>query len=252
VGKEAPGNRIRPLVLEADLALPTDSNDTFLREVDENLRRDQVQDFFKKNGVWIALAVVLFLAAAGGWIFWQERQKKQSAEQSEQLQKIFSDISAGQKEAVKPRLAELEKSHSDVVRASAILTEAALALDANDRAGAIVKYRAVADDDGLPQPYRDVATIRGTTLEFDTLKPEQVITRLEPLAKPGNPWFGSAGELTALAYLKQNNKAKAGQLFAQIAADQQVPSSIRSRAVQVAGTLGVDASASLPGMPQQD
>ena len=35
-------------------------------------------------------------------------------------------------------------------------------------------------------------------------------------------------------------------MFAQIAADKQVPESIRSRAVQIAGSLGVDATASLP------
>jgi hypothetical protein len=75
-----------------------------------------------------------------------------------------------------------------------------------------------------------------------------VIARLEPLAKPGNPWFGSAGELTAMAMLKQGRKADAGRLFAAVAADKQVPESIRSRAVQIAGTLGVDATASLPGI----
>jgi hypothetical protein len=52
--------------------------------------------------------------------------------------------------------------------------------------------------------------------------------------------------MTAMALLKQNRKAEAGRLFAQIAADKAVPDSIRSRAVQIAGTLGVDASASLP------
>ena len=234
------------------MALPTDSNDTFLREVDENLRRDQFQDFFKKNGKWIALAVVLFLGAVGGWIYWQEYRNKQSAEQSEQLHKAFTDISSGQRQTVPQRLAELEKSHSDVVRASAILTDAALALDQNNRTAAITKYRELAGDEGMAQIYRDIATIRGTTLEFDTLKPEEVISRMEPLAKAGTPWFGSAGELTALAYLKQGKKAEAGKLFAAIAADNQVPNSIRARAVQVAGTLGVDASASMPGMPQQD
>ena len=234
------------------MALPTDSNDTFLREVDENLRRDQFQDFFKKNGVWIAVAVVLFLGAAGGWIYWQDYSKKKSAEQSEQLQKVLSDISTGQRQTVPTRIAELEKSKIDVVRASAIMTDAALALEKNDRATAVAKYRELAGDKGMAQIYRDVATIRGTTLEFDALKPEQVIDRLEPLAKPGNPWFGSAGELTALAYLKQGKKSEAGRLFAKIAADQQVPNSIRARAVQIAGTLGVDASASMPEMPQQD
>ena len=128
--------------------------------------------------------------------------------------------------------------------------ETALALEQNNRSAAIAKYRELANDNGLAQVYRDVATLRGTTLEFDTLKPEEVVSRLEPLAKAGNPWFGSAGELTALAYLKQGKTAEAGKLFAAIAADQQVPNSIRARAVQIAGTLGIDASASMPGLPQ--
>lgn len=234
------------------MALPTDSNDTFLREVDENLRRDQFQDFFKKNGKWIALGVVLFLAAAGGFIYWQDYRNRQAAEQSEQLHATFIDIAKGNRQTVPQRLGKLEQSHSEVIRASAMLTDAALALDTNNRTAAIAKYRELADDKGLSLVYRDVGTIRLTALEFDTLKPEDVVARLEPLAKPGNPWFGSAGEMTALALLKQGKKAEAGRLFAQVAADAQVPNSIRTRAVQVAGTLGVDASASLPGLPQQD
>jgi len=104
-------------------------------------------------------------------------------------------------------------------------------------------------DKGIPEPYRDLALLRATTLEFDKLKPEEVISRLEPITKPGNPWFGSAGELTAMAYIKQGHNDQAGRLFAAIAADKQVPDTIRSRAVQIAGTLGVDASAAQPAQP---
>jgi hypothetical protein len=52
--------------------------------------------------------------------------------------------------------------------------------------------------------------------------------------------------------LKQKKNAEAGKLFAAIAADTQVPETIRTRAVQVAGTLGVDATASMPSLQQQD
>jgi hypothetical protein len=89
-----------------------------------------------------------------------------------------------------------------------------------------------------------------TALEFDSLKPEEVISRLEPLAKTGNPWFGSAGEMTALAMLKQGKKAEAGRLHAAIAKDQTVPESIRQRSVQIASSLGVDASSAIPAAAQ--
>jgi hypothetical protein len=234
------------------LALPTDSNDTFFQEVEENLRRDRVTDFFKDYGKWLAAALVLFLAAVGGWIYWEERQNREAAEQSEQLHSVLTDIAADKRQTVPQRIAELEKSHSDVVRASAAMTDAAYALELNNRPAAIAKYRGLAADKSLAEPFRDLATIRLTALEFDTLKPEDVVARLAPLSKAGNPWFGSAGEMTALALMKQNKNAEAGRMFAAIAADPQVPNSIRSRAVQVAGTLGVDASASLPGLQQQD
>ena len=41
---------------EARLAQPPDISETFVREVDENLRRDQLRDFFKAYGSWLIAA----------------------------------------------------------------------------------------------------------------------------------------------------------------------------------------------------
>jgi hypothetical protein len=232
------------------LAVPTDSDDTFLREVDENLRRDQLRDWARKYGWWLVGALVLFLAAVGGWLYWQERQRAEAAEDSELLSQIFTDIGTGKMATVPKRLDALADDGKGAVRATALFTGAAVALEQNDRATATAKYNAIANDDDLAAPYRDLGLIRATSLEFDTLKPEQVIARMEPLARPGNPWFGTAGELTAMAMIKQGKKSEAGRLFATIAADRQVPPSVRARAVQIAGSLGVDASASLSAIDQ--
>jgi len=232
------------------LALPPQSGDTFLREVDENLRRDELQGLAKKYGGWLVGGLLLFLAGVGGWLYWQDRQRNESAEQSEVLAQTYADVGASKMATVPKRLDTLATDGGDVVRATALFARAAVAIEQNDRKLALSKYREIADDTSLAQPHRDLALLRGTTLEFDSIKPEEVISRMQPLAKPGLPWFGSAGELTAMAYIKQGKKLEAGRLFAAIAADKQVPDSIRARAVQVAGTLGVDASASLPASAQ--
>jgi len=232
------------------LAVPTDSDETFLREVDENLRRDQLQDIAKKYGAWIIAAVVLLLAAVGGWIYWQDRLAKAAQQDSEVLAQIYTDIGAGKVANVPQRLDALAAESKGALKASAMLARAAVAVEQNDRATATAKFNQIAADSDLPQPYRDLGLVRATAMEFDTLRPEQVIARLQPLTKPGNPWFGSAGELTAMALIKQGKKLEAGRLFAAIAADQQVPESIRARSVQIAGTLGVDASASMPAIAQ--
>ena len=228
------------------MALPTDSNDTFFREVDENLRRDQLSDFVKKYGVLLIGGLVLFLVAIGGWIYWQNQQREQAATQSEELMKVYADIGAERLDEAPQQLATLAESDNDLVSASARFAAAAVALERGNRADALKAYQELQADEDLPEPHRNMALVRMTALAFDQMKPEDVVARMQPLAQAGNPWFGSAGELMAMAYLKQDKKLEAARLFAAIAADAQVPETIRGRAVQFAGSLGIDASASMP------
>jgi hypothetical protein len=227
------------------LAQPPDISETFVREVDENLRRDQLRDFFKSYGAWLIAAVVLFLVASGGFIWWKQHQVQRSGDEVEQLAQIYKDIGSGSVSRAPQQLDELSKSGSKAVRASAQFARAALALQQNDVKLATGTFKAIANDDSLPKPYRNAALVRQTALEFDQLPPQEVIARLQPLAKPGEPWFGTAGEMTALAMIKQGRKQEAGQLYVAIARDAGVPETIRARAVQVAGSLGADATAAI-------
>ena len=227
------------------MAQPPDITETFVREVDENLRRDQLRDFFKAYGNWLIAGVVLFLAASGALIWWRQHQVQQSEAQVEQLAATYTDIGSGRTAQAQQKLDQLSDSSSKAVRASARFARAALAIQQGDTKTAIASYKSLAADSGLPQPYRDAALIRQTALEFDKLQPQEVIARLEPLAKSGEPWFGSAGEMTALALAKEGKRTEAGQLFAAIAKDTTVPSSLRSRATQLAASFGVDVSAAL-------
>ena len=232
------------------MAQPPDITETFVREVDENLRRDRARDFGKKYAGWLIAAVVLFLGASGGWIYWQDYRAKQSEQAVDQLAQIYTALGKGQVQTAPAQLDVLAKNHSDAVRASAMFGRAALAIQQNNTKLAIAKFHEIAEDKSLPQSFRDLALVRQTALEFDTLGPEQVIARLEPLAKPDSPWFGSAGEMTAMALIKQGKTAQAGQLFGAIAKNDQVPEQVRARSIQMASSLGVDVSNAMPQTAQ--
>lgn len=223
----------------------TDVNETFLREVDENLRRDRVSDFFRDHKSTLIIALILFLGVAGGLIWWEDYQRRKAGEQVELLSEAYRSINEDKLGSVPQRLDAAAKSSSDAIRASALLTKAALALEKGDSQTAAKIYADLRADSGMPQAYRDAALIRHTALEFDKIKPEDVISRLAPLARPDSPWFGSAAEMTGAALIKQGKKAEAGKLFAQIANDKNAPESLRARSVQLAGSLGVDASGAL-------
>ncbi|URD59681.1 tetratricopeptide repeat protein [Sphingomonas sp. KRR8] len=227
---------------------PGETHESFIREVDENLRRDQAENFVKRYGSWLIAALVLFIVAAGATLWWQEHKRQQAAEHSEQLLAVLNDVAGGRNgKPVQDKLQAIADQSDDEFAALAQMTQGALAQGNGDRAKALAAYMAVAADKGQPQSVRDAALIRQTAVEFDSMKPEDVIARLQPFTEPGNPWFGTAGEMTGAALLKANRKAEAGRLFARIAEDNNVPGGIRSRAQQLASSLGVDAATGLAG-----
>lgn len=229
------------------MAIKPVDNESFYREVDEELRRDQMVGFWTRYGKLMIGAVLLLLAVVAGVLYWQHRQELRAGETAETMTKLLDDIAARRSADIGPRLDALAKDSSDGYRAAALLTKADIAAEQGRDSEAIAGYRTVASDEGIAQPYRDLALIRQTTMEFDKLPPATVVTRLTPYAKAGNPWFGSAGELVALAYLQQNKPKQAAPIFAAMARDETLPSSIRTRAQQMAGSLGVDATEQAEG-----
>jgi hypothetical protein len=223
------------------LALRPVDNETFYREVDEELRRDQMKTYWERFGKLVIAGVLLVLALIGGYIWWQNQKEVKSGERSAALVEAFEDVAAGRKAAGVAKLDGLVKDGSEGHRAAALLTRADLAIDGDDLKGAAALFKQVADDEGLARPYRDLALVRTTAVELDTLPPQAVIDRLKGLTVAGNPWFGSAGEMTALSYLKLNKPQQAAGIFAAMAKDKTLPDTLRSRATQMAGSLGVDA-----------
>jgi hypothetical protein len=197
--------------------------------------------FVARYGWALIAGLVLFLGSIGGWIWWQNRQQQQSADQGEALITALDSLEAGNSKAAEPKIAELAESGSPGYRLSALFTRANMQIQAGNRAAAIATFKSIADDDDAPEPYRQAALVRQTALEFDSLRPQVVVQRLGALARPGEPWFGSAGELVAVAYIAMGQQQRAGQLFQSIGQDATVPPTLRTRAVQMAGSLGFNA-----------
>ena len=219
------------------MALTPTDNEAFLREVDDNLRRDQMAGIAKRWGRVLAVVVVVGLIALAAFLWWQNHRAAAAGAESETLGAVLDDAQLGKATPADPRLAKLGTSSRDGYRALAAMTAASLAVRTNP-ADAAKRFDAISNDSAQPQPIRDLAAIRATTLQFDTLPPAQVVARMKPLAVPGAAWFGSAGELTVAAYLKMNRRDLAAPLLVSIARDENVPPTIRGRAGSMATALG--------------
>jgi len=226
------------------VAITPRDNEAFFREVEEGLRQDKFANFWKRYGIASIALFILLIGALGGYFWWRNHQAEQAGKLGAELSSALE--LTGDRKAAAAKLDPLAKSDTPGYRAAALLAKANLAMDANDHAGAAALYRQVSADQDLDAAYRDLATLRLAALEYDKLPPQQVIDRLKPYAVAGNPWFGSAGEMTGMAYLKMNKPRDAARIFAAMAKDQKVPETIRNRASMMAGSLGIDAPAPAP------
>jgi len=220
---------------------PRDTDEAFLREVDEGVRRDQVATLWQRYGIAAVTLIVLLLAALGGWLWWQDQQRKIAAQAGEDFTQALSKLDVGDTAAAKPVFARLAKDGPDGYRPLATMMQASMAATAGDTAAAIKLLDGVAADAKQPQPLRDAAAIRSVRLQYDKLPPATIIARLKDFSVPGNPWFGVAGEMTALAHMEAGEPDKARPLLVAIVRDTTLAGSQRNRAAQLAISLGVEA-----------
>ncbi|WP_197458142.1 MULTISPECIES: tetratricopeptide repeat protein [unclassified Erythrobacter] len=215
--------------------------EALLREVDDAVRQSDAQAFLDRWGKPLLGLIIIALVAFAGYLYWDSRQEAAMERDSETLVGALDQIQAGNLDSGYDRLEELAAGEGSGAAVVAKLMRAGIAEQRGDTDEASALFKQIAADDGAAPAMRDLARLRDVALNYDAMDSADIVAALKPLATPGKPYFASAGELVAHAYLDQDKRAEAGALFAQIAKDQTAPESVRSRARQMAGVLGVDA-----------
>jgi hypothetical protein len=213
----------------------------FLREVDDALREDEARRMFVRYGRPVGAAIVAGLLGLAGYLWYTNHTADLAGERGEKLTMALDRVEAERLQEGDVALTAMLKDSGPGYAGVARVMQGGIAEEQGKADQAAKIFGEVAADTAAPQAYRDLATIRAVATSFDKLPPQQVIDRLRGLAVPGNPWFGSAGELVGAAYMKQGRGELAAPLFAAIAKDKSAPETLRRRVRQLAGQLGVDA-----------
>lgn len=232
------------------MALSPTNDAALLQEVDEAVRKDRLDTIMQRYGRWIIGAIFASLLAFGGYLYWSHRQDIARGENAEALLGALDKAGTNQPRAAVSELQKLEAGKAPAYRAAALIEQANLKAQAGDLKGAAALMAKVAGDTKLDQTLRDLALIRQTAFEFDTLKPETVIARMKPMVDakdPASSWFASAAELSAIAHYQLGQYDQAGALYGRIAKLPDINKTLQSRSVQMAGMLGVDAVADRAG-----
>jgi hypothetical protein len=213
-------------------------SEEFIREVDEELRRDQLARlWWRYSGavVGFAVLVVVGTAAKVGWDHWQQRTLAAEAQRFAAAEQL---LAAAKPDEAAGAFAAIAAEGGTGYAALARLNEAEAKLALKDEAGALVALSQLGQG-GVDDPLlRDLGTILAASREVDTGDPAELTRRLEPLAAGDSPWRHGARELLAVVAIRAGDLDRAKKLLEELSREVGVPPSQQQRAQELLQAIG--------------
>ncbi len=203
--------------------------DSFIDEVNEEVRRDQMTGYLRRYG-WIAALAIVVLVGGTAWNEYRKSQAQSIAETRGDA--IATALRETTPEARAAAAAEL--AQNGVIEA---LLAAAQQLELGDLEAAAATLQSVANLPDVPPLYRDLAQIK--RLSFDpTISADERRIALEVLSAPGAPYRPIALEMQALDRIDAGEPDAAIDLLQAILQSAEASDAQKQRVAQLVIALG--------------
>jgi hypothetical protein len=210
------------------------------REVDEEVRREQLKKLWDRYGNYVVAAAVLLVAAVAVWRAYMWWEAKKAAETGAAFEAATTLAEAGKRSEAETAFAKIATDGTAGYRHLARMREAA-ELAQGDAKAAIAAYDQIVADRAVGPVLQDLAALRAGALLIDSGALAEAQRRLEPLAANDRTFRHTAREFLVLAAWRAGDAAAAKRWFDLIMTDAQTPAATRSR-VEMLMALGTGAS----------
>jgi hypothetical protein len=215
----------------------TNESDSFIQEVDENLRQDRMLSLAKKYGPWLIGVFLLFILALGAWQLWQAQSVNAAREHAQEYAAAQALLTSGNVAGAKAEFERLSNEGPRVYRTMARMEHAAIVLDEGDLEAALAGFDAAAES-APDQIMRESAQIRAAYIAADTQDFAALRTRLQPLIDSDTRVQYLAKELLAVEAWEAGETDLARQTLEQLTLAFEAPDSLRQRAQIALSLLG--------------
>ena len=208
-----------------------DEQEILFREIDEELKQENLQHIWKRYGRSIIGASIFLIAGVACFKGWQSHELNSRIEFGERFNTAVGLIKSEDKQAAQNSFKAITEGSSLGYTMLAEFQMASLAGKRGDPGAAINIYKKLADDERLDMIYRDLATILGAYAELETnSKSIELVKRADQLALGMSPWRFSAKEIRALTAFLSGDTKTARARYKELIKEAAAPQGIRDRA----------------------
>lgn len=206
------------------------SDDSFFREVDEELRQDKVKAVWTRFGAWLLGGAIAVIAITVGVVAYEHYETNQANAAGDRYAAAMRLADEGNADAAIQALQEIAGNGVGAYPALARLSIGGLEAKAGRPEQAVAAYDAVSNEADAPGGLRDMAAIRAAYVLVDSGSLDDVRQRVERLSGDSDPLRFPAREAIALAAWKAGDAETAKPLFQGLVGDSGTPSDISGRA----------------------
>jgi hypothetical protein len=198
------------------------------REVDEEVRREQLKKLWERYGGLLIAACVVVVVAVGGWRAYQWWEGKKAAEAGAAFQAAITLSADGKSKEAEEAFAKLATDGTASYRALAKFREAA-EVARRDPKAAVALYDQLAANSGLGQVLQDLAAVRAATLLVDTAPYSEIVQRLESVAGANRTFRHTARTLLAMSAWRAKDLTAMHRWTDMVLADPESPAGTRGQ-----------------------
>jgi hypothetical protein len=236
--------------------MANEPRDAISREIDEELRREQLLKLWDTYGTYVLAAAAAVIIGVAGWKYYEYRQTQAAEAASTQYIIAIGDFSAKRAYDAQKRLEELAPKAPPGYAALARLRLAAHDGAEGNTIDALNAYDRIVNDQTVDPILQDFARLQIAMLKFESAPFPELRNQLSSLANDRSPWRYSARELLGMGAVKAGFVPEARTHFQRLLADRATPTGIAERARMMVAMLdeadraktagGADASSGTP------
>lgn len=205
-------------------------SEEFIREVDEDLRHQQLTGLWKKYGSYVIAFLVGIVLFVAGNVTLRNYNESQYAKVADQYEKVEKSVTANDFDEALKALEAVSDTSVSGYKMLASFKEAEIELEKGDKEKAVAALDRLVNAAGVDKVYRDMARLKAAMIALDGASYDEMKTRLAPLTIEGNNWKYMAKELLAMSALASGNAQEAKSLLTEMEQDLEAPDDVKIRA----------------------
>lgn len=225
-----------PKIKKRDLSdVNPEYTDAFIREVDEDVKNDNLKVLWKKYGALIVSFVIIAVSAAVCFDQIKIWKMHQNQARTEAYMTAAQEQSSPEKTIA--ALKKIEQSSNGIFGDFARLQIANILLEQGKTQEALTQLQAIIGDKQVNSEVKNIALIKFATYKVDEMEQKEFAQLLQPIFEENSSWVPMANDLLAMSAIKAGDMETAKRLYKQILQTNELPEGFKTEIQEMLSSI---------------